>query len=38
VVVNQSLVERHGIAWKAQMIGKRPSEVCPGDFGRIPTG
>lgn len=37
VVVNQSLVERHGLASKAQMIGKRPCEVCPGDFGRIPT-
>ena len=37
VVVNQSLVERHGLAGKAQMIGKRPCEVCPGDFGRIPT-
>lgn len=37
VVVNQSLVERHGLTGKAQMIGKRPCEVCPGDFGRIPT-
>lgn len=37
VVVNQSLVERHGLASKAQMLGKRPCEVCPGDFGRIPT-
>lgn len=37
VVVNQSLVERHGLSGKAQMIGKRPCEVCPGDFGRIPT-
>ncbi|MCA1963910.1 MAG: AraC family transcriptional regulator [Prosthecobacter sp.] len=37
VVVNQSLVERHGLNDKAQMIGKRPCEVCPGDFGRIPT-
>jgi AraC-like DNA-binding protein len=37
LVVNQSLVERHGLASKVQMIGKRPCEVCPGDFGRIPT-
>jgi PAS domain S-box-containing protein len=37
VVVNDSLVERHGLAGKAQMIGRRPSDVCPGDFGRIPT-
>jgi AraC-like DNA-binding protein len=37
VVVNQSLVERHGLTNKQQMIGRRPCEVCPGDFGRIPT-
>ncbi|MFZ4767280.1 MAG: AraC family transcriptional regulator, partial [Roseimicrobium sp.] len=37
LVVNQSLVERHGLSGKSQMIGKRPCEVCPGDFGRIPT-
>ena len=37
VVVNQSLVERHGLADKSQMIGRRPCDVCPGDFGRIPT-
>jgi PAS domain S-box-containing protein len=37
VVVNQSLVERHGLTNKAQMIGRRPCEVCPGEFGRIPT-
>lgn len=37
LVVNQSLVERHGLADKSQMIGKRPCDVCPGDFGRIPT-
>ena len=37
LVVNQSLVERHGLTDKSQMIGKRPCDVCPGDFGRIPT-
>ncbi|GEP42398.1 helix-turn-helix domain-containing protein [Brevifollis gellanilyticus] len=37
VVVNHSLVERHGLSEKAQMIGRRPCDVCPGDFGRIPT-
>jgi AraC-like DNA-binding protein len=37
LVVNNSLVERHGLAGKAQMIGRRPSDVCPGDFGRIPS-
>jgi PAS domain S-box-containing protein len=37
VAVNQSLVERHGLREKSQMIGRRPSDVCPGDFGRIPA-
>lgn len=37
VVVNHSLVERHGLDHKSQMIGRRPCDVCPGDFGRIPT-
>ena len=37
LVVNDSLVERHGLRSKAQMLGRRPSEVCPGDFGRIPA-
>lgn len=37
LVVNQSIVERHGLADKSQMIGHRPCDVCPGDYGRIPT-
>ena len=37
LVVNNSLVERHGFRSKAQMLGRRPVDVCPGDFGRIPT-
>lgn len=37
VVVNQSLVERHGLEHKSQMLGRRPCDVCPGDYGRIPT-
>lgn len=37
LVVNQSLVERHGLRNKLQMLGRRPCEVCPGDYGRIPT-
>lgn len=37
LMVNQSLLERHGLKNKAQMIGRKPCEVCPGDFGRIPT-
>jgi AraC-like DNA-binding protein len=35
--VNHSLVERHGLQSKAQMIGRRPADVCAGSFGRIPT-
>ena len=35
--VNNSLVERHGLQRKAQMLGRRPSDVCVGSFGRIPT-
>ncbi len=37
VVVNESLVARHGLRSKAEAIGKRPCDICPGDFGRIPT-
>jgi len=37
LVVNDSLIERHGLRSKAQMIGHRPSDVCPGDFGHIPA-
>ena len=37
LAVNHSLVERHGLRSKAQMLGRRPHDVCPGDFGRIPT-
>lgn len=35
--VNHSLVERHGLRSKAQMLGRRPCDVCVGSFGRIPT-
>jgi len=37
VFVNNSLVARHGLKSKSDVIGKRPSEICPGDFGQIPT-
>jgi PAS domain S-box-containing protein len=37
VVVNRSLVERHGLRAKAEMLGRRPCDVCPGEFGRVPT-
>lgn len=37
VVVNDSLLARHGLKRKSEAIGKRPQEICPGDFGRFPT-
>ena len=37
IAVNQSLLERHGLRSRAQMLGRRPCDVCPGDFGRIPA-
>lgn len=37
VAVNDSLVERNGLRTKEQLIGKRPCDVCPGDWGRIPS-
>lgn len=35
--VNDSLVMRHGLKHKSQAIGKRPSDICPGELGRIPS-
>ncbi len=37
LAVNASLVERHGLRRKSQVLGKRPCDICPGDFGRIPS-
>ena len=37
MAVNASLVERHGLRHKGQVLGKRPCEICPGEFGRIPS-
>jgi AraC-like DNA-binding protein len=36
-VVNASLVARHGLREKSQVLGKRPRDICPGDFGSIPS-
>lgn len=36
-VVNTSLIERHGLQRKEQAIGRRPCEICPGEFGRVPS-
>lgn len=35
--VNASLVARHGLRHKSQVLGKRPRDICPGDFGDIPS-
>src|SRR4051812_34049121 len=35
--VNTSLVARHGLAQKSDVLGKRPRDICPGDFGGIPS-
>lgn len=35
--VNASLVARHGLRDKSQVLGKRPKDICPGDFGGIPS-
>lgn len=35
--VNESLVARHGLAAKSQVIGRRPRDICPGDFGGVPS-
>ena len=37
LAVNHSLLERHGLQDKARMLGRRPCDICPGDFGRIPA-
>lgn len=37
IAVNDSLVARHGLKNKADALGKRPQDICPGDFGRLPT-
>ncbi len=37
LAVNSSLVERHGLRHKSQVLGQRPCDICPGDFGRIPS-
>ena len=37
VTVNHSLTARHGLASKLDAVGKRPSDICSGDFGKIPS-
>lgn len=35
--VNDSLVARHGLQHKSEVIGKRTCEICPGKYGQIPS-
>jgi AraC-like DNA-binding protein len=37
LAVNDSLIARHGLKNKTAAIGRRPQDICAGDFGRIPT-
>jgi PAS domain S-box-containing protein len=37
VSVNTAFVERHGLQKKSQVLGKRPTDLCVGDFGNRPT-
>ncbi len=37
VGVNESLLRRHGLRCPADALGRLPREICPGDFGRVPS-
>lgn len=37
VAVNHSLLARHGLSSKAEAIGKKPSDICSGEFGKLPS-
>lgn len=37
VAVNASLIKRHGYRHESQVLGRRPCDICPGDFGRLPA-
>ena len=37
VVVNDSLVKRYRLSCKSDAIGKKPRDVCPGEFGEVPS-
>jgi PAS domain S-box-containing protein len=37
LTVNASLIKRHGYRHKSQVLGRRPCDICPGDFGRLPA-
>lgn len=37
VTVNESLAVRHGLRDKSDAIGRRPSDLCRGEFGQVPS-
>ncbi len=37
ITVNHSLLARHGLSSKQDAIGKRPIDICSGDFGKLPS-
>ena len=37
VAVNDSLVKRHGLKSRSDVIGKRSREICHGDLGQVPS-
>lgn len=37
ITVNNSLVIRHGKDCKSDVIGKKPSDICQGEFGELPA-
>lgn len=37
VAVNHSLLARHGLSTKQEAIGKKPSDIGSGEFGKLPS-
>lgn len=37
VMVNDSLVKRHGLGSKSEAIGKKSRDICQGEFGQVPS-
>ena len=37
LVANRSLAERHGISDRQKLMGKKPSDLCSGPFGEVPS-
>ena len=37
VIVNDSLVKRHGLKYKSDAVGKRSRDICQGQLGQVPS-